>query len=999
MKKTDGLTRDGRLERITSVRSPDAVDSDELSLLGRALEVAGWLRYYNLRGMSDGYFRELLPELERLSGLGNGPAPDECMEPAQALLYTFLHNLSEAAGAFNRRLGDLPRWYIDEIGGIDYLVPQPSTLWVALEKGVRQAVEVGCDTGFRLRSSPDAIFRPTDDMVLEDAVVRRVVAVRYMREGKLYPASALDCVTSVEVRELPDGEEGFLFADRHDLRWSQSPGFIVSSSALLLREGRRTIVLRLETESHAFADLLETARSSLAPEETTRLLTDLFYVEISTETGWKKIRRVHIAAGDGNPDNLTLRCTLPQEFPATAPCTDEIHGLDTPSPALKIYLNLDAWLYPYSWIREFVLKRIVVDVSVDGLTALAVYNDLGRIDNSKPFPPFGSGAERGAWFVVGSYEMAVKHTDSLDLHISWGQLPATSLYDHYRAYGVQIDNSSFRLDAHYLRDYRWHDIAGRETWSMFVSDPAGLPTAESTLSGIPLEKMPATMVGEQDYDYSIHSKTGFIRFTMTAPDMGFGEQRYRTLFSQRLLKKKGAVEELEPPITPLVERITADYRASDHIDLHECDARHDVGFWHIHPLGIRKVYPNRDRRSVPLIASVTGDAHLFFGLDGVQGGEYLRLWFDFAEMEREMDGCPAVRWFWGDGYDWRELPDDVILCDTTDNLSGAGMIGFDIPDIIDAALRDENGTLWFRATMVSGIAHVPVLRRIVPNAICLTAEGDIVDAGDDTVELQKPLPGVSDVQRLSAMAKGRSVEGPDEKMIRFSEHVTHRGRAVTARDYERLAMQEFPAIACAKCFPDMDTKGNRQGVVTVVVIPSTDREGSKGWRPRMTGRQIMEIERYLAQCASPAVAFVDVINPRYEEVLVRGMGEFRPGYSTGHCRARLKELCDRMIAPWQGSHQTPQLGSVLMYDEIAEAIRSQPYVASLEKLSLIRIVRRTDGGYTIEEFDSPGGELRPTVPYAIFVPAREHLFPPTGDVPFGIGEMAVGRQLVMTGNG
>lgn len=960
------LTRKERLERVTSVHGADVADSGEMSLLERALEASGALPYHNINGEPDGSFRELLPELERMHANGRLPEPNGLMEPSQALLYTFIHNLHGILETFNRRWDALLQWYIDEVGGVPDLPLTPASLWVAPEKGTHQEVVIGPATGFVLQPS-EAVFHPQEEVVLENAMVKRVVSVHYGCEENLYPASALGCVTSVEVRELPDGEEGPLFADKR--HGSHSPGFIASSPVLLLHEGRRSLCVRLETESHALTDFLE--------NDMPRVLEDIFYAEISIETGWESVGKIRIIAEDEHPDNLTLRFVLPEEFPATTPCTEELHGIASPSPALKILLNPEAWLYPYTWIKNFILKRIIIDVDVRGLGSLAIYNDLGRVDTSKPFPPFGTNTERGAWFVVGSPEMAAKNTESFDLRIDWGGLPEMRLHEYYSSYGGDIANRSFVLDVQFLRDYRWHDIAPRFLFDTDRSAPDGQLAPQSVLADIPTEHM--TAISDEDYDYTIRSKTGFVRFRLASPEMGFGDERYRTLFPEQMLqvlKKKKGIAPLNPPLSPTVERITADYRASGRIELRD----DDTSFWHIHPLGIRQVHARHDNRSVPLISSLEGEAHLLFGLSGVQGGEYLRLWFDFVEMERNINSCPRIRWSWGDGYRWRPLPDDVILCDTTDNFAGAGMISFDIPENI------PEGTLWFRATVVSGIRHVPALRRIVPNAVRL--EGELSDTGECTVELEKPVPGITGVRCLSSASGHRSAETPSEKLARISEHITHRGRAVTARDYERLVLQEFPEVAYAECFPGLDTKGSRRGVVTVLVIPADSG------RPRMTGTQILRIEKYLTQCASPTVTQVDVINPLYEEVMIKGIGEFRAGYSTGHCRARLKELCDNLIAPWQHLGETPRTGHSLRWDDIAAAIRAEPYVEQLDKMSIIRISHRRTG-HEIEECDTPGGVLHPSEPYAIFVPAREHLFPIGDELPFGIGEMAIGQHLII----
>ncbi len=78
------------------------------------------------------------------------------------------------------------------------------------------------------------------------------------------------------------------------------------------------------------------------------------------------------------------------------------------------------------------------------------------------------------------------------------------------------------------------------------------------------------MVSEEEYDYNILSESGFFRFILEEPKMGFGEKQYRALFPEQIIKralKKSKTKLLNPPITPLIERVTLSYSSVDVIDM------------------------------------------------------------------------------------------------------------------------------------------------------------------------------------------------------------------------------------------------------------------------------------------------------------------------------------------------------------------------------------------------------------------------------------------------
>jgi len=1030
----DGLSQKDRTERITAVRPFHIIANDMALLLQQAETIASFICYYNFNRARDGHWNELLGELKKVrlyyEKNGSLPEPDQNMEPAQALLLVFLEQLQSINAHFNGRWQDFPYWFLDEVLGIHSLEPLPDHVWICFNKNVPGSISIAKGERFQTVTEEGEIsftYRLTRDFDVQDITVEKAFSVYFEKRKHIFPASGLNAVTSLKIKDLIDGERGMglMFCENGSPIDAQSPGFMIASPSLLLREGKRSVTITFEAENLPLtifiANCVDPKANSFdfTSEESkyARLLENIFYLQISTTEGWQVITGYATHYAEDCRDDIVLKFVLPEDFPATQACDPDIHAFESEFPVLKVLLNLDAWLYPYSWIKEFLLRRIRIHTCVEGATNLLVYNELGRIDNSKPFQPFGLNTERGTWFAIGNYEMAIRPALSMNVRIQWGQLPENEygLKEYYEGYESDIDNTSFRIRPRFLTDYIWH-LSQCKAYYLFATDTGQSGTGPATdlpLIGetcwqhIPVDKMTQNILPEESYEYSIQSKTGFVSFMLDEPAIGFGEKRYRYIFTEQMLrnawKKKGQVL-LNPPLVPVIERITIDYEAEEIIDLRTHSSREQNRFYHVFPLGYKQVFPNRDNRSIPLVYTMESDANVMFGIRDLKGGEFMRLYLDFVPINKEIAELeiPQLKWYYGDGYRWKQMPDSVIENDTTRNMLTGGCIDFYLPDDVAAYQAPQSGLVWIRAGISEHHDYIPDLTGIYTNAAELTLE--IEDPDDDRwfhfrrgrkqIVPMRSIPGITSVDRISIFYGGREKETPLNKYIRVSEYVTHRGRAVTPRDYERITLQRFTNIEKVKCLPDLDTKQGKSGVVTLVVIPRRDRLSSSEWRPKASANVILKIEDYLNQHVSATVTAVDVINPEYEELMVRCRISFRKNYPSGACR-RLKELCDGMIAPWQSSRETPSFDHYVRLQTLYETIQEQEYIYSVAELSVIRLSEKEEEYYIIHEYKGGDEIVRPSEPYAIFVPAREHLFLTETETPFGISEMVVDETFVI----
>lgn len=85
---------------------------------------------------------------------------------------------------------------------------------------------------------------------------------------------------------------------------------------------------------------------------------------------------------------------------------------------------------------------------------------------------------------------------------------------------------------------------------------------------------------------------------------------------------------------------------------------------------------------------------------------------------------------------------------------------------------------------------------------------------------------ISKVANPEAMAGGCDAETPEAAMQRTSGCIRHQNRAVSARDYEQLAMCAARDVRMVKCFAGYDDTGRPvRGAVTLVVLQKQLRQG------------------------------------------------------------------------------------------------------------------------------------------------------------------------------
>ena len=129
---------------------------------------------------------------------------------------------------------------------------------------------------------------------------------------------------------------------------------------------------------------------------------------------------------------------------------------------------------------------------------------------------------------------------------------------------------------------------------------------------------------------------------------------------------------------------------------------------------------------------------------------------------------------------------------------------------------------------------------------------------------------------------------------RRGERIAQRNRAVLHHEYERLILQFLHEIGMVKCFPGLDSKENRQGIVKRVTLRKKEE---KGILPLCTDSLMRSIEEKIKKYSSP-FAVVDVVNPEYEDITMFCGLKLKKGYPAGVALNEVRTKIINCIAPW-----------------------------------------------------------------------------------------------------
>ncbi|RDU97548.1 baseplate J/gp47 family protein [Trinickia dinghuensis] len=852
-------------------------------------------------------------------------------------------------------------------------------------------------------------------------------------------------------------------------------GFVVTSPMLLLRGGRRALRLRFEFEAKpsslprspiektpggtaaaplAFADVvrafLEVTNQAYADfagrsldAMVRRALRQACEVSVTTAKGWQSVKRVAVLA-DLARCRVDLVLMLPASFPPVEPGPPAVSeaGGASPWPRLKLMLKPDARVYPYSFIQHLLIKGITVQTRVAGLVPASMTTTQGPVDATAPFAPFGNLPILGSYLEMVDPELASKPIKGAVVRVEWFNLPIApqNLAGHYAGYLTSVTNNMFQGAFSIRTNDRWNPpCCGKPLFTQDDSITAGLQTRRSF------------RVVEPTRNGALQPLDG-IRMELAGPTWAFGHALYPQVLADASMKAALAIStqikqepELRiqpypylpslpkmpnPPFLPQAKSITVDYVARQQLQARQAP---DVTsapipcFYKIGPFG----YVAQPLTGTLLLEGIARAGQLYIGLRNLVPGQIVSLLFGMQEAQgrtaSEEPSAPgsgsapgAVDWYYLLDNAWHRFGDGLVE-DGTAGLTRSGIVRLQT----GARRMNSDNTLlpaglyWIAAVVddpqarsraayvgTQAVAVTQVLNGAAPLASAPLPVGSINDF------VRKP-PGIQGVGQPLPTCGGQAAELTDAFQVRVSERLRHKQRAVSAADFEQIALDVLPALLQAKCItPDVvrakgyDCARLPAGTLKLVVVPQPAQGKNHPARPKISLDELALIRSALLQRTVVTLRDLSVANPVYEEVKVVLQIDLRAepethlnsGKAAAYDLSSLDRDMSSWLAPWRDDRSIalPVGGdpSNRNVNDLQAFIVNRVGAERVARLQLNVLHSYERGGARATRWFGRDEALMPSSPWAVLIPAASH-FIGSCDERYGIDSMAIGEDAMV----
>ena len=542
-------------------------------------------------------------------------------------------------------------------------------------------------------------------------------------------------------------------------------------------------------------------------------------------------------------------------------------------------------------------------VAVEGLKTVALSNDHGPIDASKPFLAYGPAPLANSALVIGSKEVFQKAPASVtrqrDLHDRAGRRTATAptVTADYLAEGAWKPLSASPAS----RSTRPHVRARRDRRSRRSTTPDLTP----------------------DAPYSTTTRAGFIRLKLSG---GFGTDTYPVAWragSQRQHEDDAPTA----PVLPTISSLTLDYIAAQHARPGRRRPKRGGRFFHVAPFGHAEQslasgtderapappVPRRFRRR-PRASSTSACADL-------HPPQNLALLFQVVDGTANplvVKPDDHIHWTYLRGNEWVAVRRPTPSPTAPTGCSPRGSSRSPSPPTRPPSTRCfPPGMHWIRLAVASESDAVCRLVTVAAQALraTLRGAGQRVDLArppscppGTITKLDQPDAAVKGIDQPFPTFGGRPVETTVAFATRVSERLRHKDRAIALWDYEHLILEAFPEIYQARCLNHTQYEPSATGTgiyrelapghVTVVTIPDLAVPN-----PRDPLRPFTSLRRARARssgsCAERMSCFatLHVRNPQFEEVRVDLRVRFRDGVDeTFHVNQLKREITELPLA-------------------------------------------------------------------------------------------------------
>lgn len=196
--------------------------------------------------------------------------------------------------------------------------------------------------------------------------------------------------------------------------------------------------------------------------------------------------------------------------------------------------------------------------------------------------------------------------------------------------------------------------------------------------------------------------------------------------------------------------------------------------------------------------------------------------------------------------------------------------------------------------------------------------------------LTRAIAYIDTVSNPLAAAGGTDRETVAEAKERAPHTIKSRDRAVTAEDFENLALRASTLLARARCVPD---KGHR-GAVTLVVVPKAETADMN--RRLVPSNEVLRyVKRYLDERRLVGT-ILNVVKPRYEDLSLKVTLLRKTIGTSDRLRREIEQKLRRYLHPLVGGRDGKgwEFGRAVLKTELIHVIEEVPGVEGVDALEI-----------------------------------------------------------------
>lgn len=821
-------------------------------------------------------------------------------------------------------------------------------------------------------------------------------------------------------------------------------GLILSSPNLHLASGVREIHLVFDFEKSSIQHLTKLLvdianKRGISPEEVFyEIFVEAFTISLTAESEWFKIPNYKVILPDDFTNaQLTINFSLPRKAPAIVSYNEETHqsGVKLEQPAIKIELSNKATIYPYSFLDRLKVNEIQIVTKVKNLGDYHLFNSYGPLDATNGIEFLGPMPKKGDYFMIGSKELFSKNVTDLDISWKYSTFPFEEggLKEYFEAYQRGIENDSFKISISGRSDYQFNPFKSekRQVFNLFDFTSDQEINSIRKLEEIDIQKLEIKpdyqLKAEAVEQFHKNSSTGFLKFELISPAIGFGFEVYPKLFSDAvthnanqsgLLKGEGDKKPIpNNPFIPTINDLNINYVSKhtivlDERRIHENNPETEEAIYHLHPFGQQILFADGKAYGHNLFPQYEQEGYLFLGLEGIEAGDRFNLLFDLEKSEKwEIGRQPYPEWIYLNNDQWKSFQPADILSDQTKGLIETGIISLRLPkDAQRSEILMPDNRYWIGVNLRNKAELVSKTKRIYTNAVLseykleMGNQERIYPLPTFTIsELEEPIPGVMGVVQPLPSFGGKRGWSDIQYFNKVSERLRHKNRAISRWDIERLVLNQFEEVGQVKCIGNFQNEQFiRKGNIIVIVIPKI-KDSSRFYEPTFSQGELNRIKVYLQELTNPFTQ-IEVRNPTYEYLRIKGKIIFNE-LESGEGILNLVNDTAQFICPWFFANKMQAaLGGSIKISDLFNFIQGLPYVEYLTGFSIGQIKADISNKvYLVDTAneDFVGENLEGGTPWSVFLLSMNHDFevlekPEYHEAtPTKLSEMRIGEDLLI----